>query len=394
MISLIMREKFTMDQIESARKMDTNGWIEIKGNPITKVGVFPYLGSSLGSEFEQDKIYMVYRPEEELKNPETINSFKLLPWTDDHPKKLLGNPEEGKEDPSLKGVAGVTGEDVFFQDGYLKANIKTFSNDLAEKINSGKKELSAGYKFVPLMQKGVHEGIEYAIVQTNIRGNHLSLVDSGRSGADVSVLDKSDEEKNMPDLEKAIEEDVSLSDVVKKLAELADNMSDVKDRMDKMEKYDAKDQDEDEDEEEVQQVHVDIDSHKEEDDEEEEEVIKEKDVEDEEEKEKNMKVGMDSLKKELFAEFAKREKLVKSLTGMIGVFDASDMTASQVASYGIKKLGLNCKKGQEQVVLDAYLAGQRSIKKSIQSVALDQSDYTVASDTPDFVSFINNGGEL
>jgi len=386
---MIMSEKFTMDQIESARKMDTNGWIEIKGNPITKVGVFPYLGSSLGSEFEQDKIYMVYRPEEELKDPETINSFKLLPWTDDHPQKLLGNPQDGNEDPLLKGVAGVTGEDVYFEDGYLKSNIKTFSHDLSEKIKQGKKELSAGYKFVPLMQKGVYKGIDYAIVQTNIRGNHLSLVDSGRSGADVSVLDKSDkEDKDMPDLEKAIEEDVSLSDIVKKLAELSETMADVKDRMDK---YDAKDQDgdEDKDEDEDQQVHVDIDSHKDEDEDEE---MPEKDVEDEDQKQKDVKMG--SLKKELFAEFAKREKLVKSLTGMIGVFDASDMTASQVASYGIKKLGLNCKKGQEQVVLDAYLAGQRSIKKSIQSVALDQSDYTHSSSTPDFVSFINNGGEL
>jgi len=32
---------------ESKRVKDFNGWYEIKENPLTKVGVFPYLGSKL-----------------------------------------------------------------------------------------------------------------------------------------------------------------------------------------------------------------------------------------------------------------------------------------------------------------------------------------------------------
>ena len=32
----------------SARQTDLNGFIEVKGNPISKVGVFPYLGAQLG----------------------------------------------------------------------------------------------------------------------------------------------------------------------------------------------------------------------------------------------------------------------------------------------------------------------------------------------------------
>lgn len=68
---------------KSARIKDSNGWIEIKGNPISKTGVFDYLGSSIGAP-DAGKIYKVYRPESALNNEETINSFKLLPWIDDH----------------------------------------------------------------------------------------------------------------------------------------------------------------------------------------------------------------------------------------------------------------------------------------------------------------------
>ena len=75
----------------SARNYDANNWPEIKGNPLSKVGVFPYLGKQIDSSLEPDKVYMVYRPEEELSNPGCIESFKLIPWTDEHPSRLLGS---------------------------------------------------------------------------------------------------------------------------------------------------------------------------------------------------------------------------------------------------------------------------------------------------------------
>lgn len=90
------------DENASAREYDINGWAEIKGNPISKVGVFPYLGSQIDKSLIPDKIYQVYRPMEELNNPETINSFKLVPWTDEH--EMLGKgmtPAEKKVSMAL-----------------------------------------------------------------------------------------------------------------------------------------------------------------------------------------------------------------------------------------------------------------------------------------------------
>lgn len=162
---------------------DHNGWFEVKGNPISKVGVFPYLGSQIGAP-DPSKIYMVYRPAEELAHPETIDSFKLLPWIDDH--AMLGDAFTPAEQ---KGVSGVIGEDVYFEDPYLRANIKAFSGSMRHKINGGKIQLSPGYRCIYSPESGVFDGAEYQYVQRNIRGNHLALVDQGRTGPDVSVLD-------------------------------------------------------------------------------------------------------------------------------------------------------------------------------------------------------------
>ena len=104
---------------------DINGYVEIIDNPISKVGVFQYSGAQIDDGVAQsNKIYNVYRPEEELNNQECISSFKLVPWTDDH--EMLGSYDKGLMPADQKGVHGVTGENVYYDksDGYLKSNLK------------------------------------------------------------------------------------------------------------------------------------------------------------------------------------------------------------------------------------------------------------------------------
>jgi hypothetical protein len=62
------------------RITDSNGWFEVKRNPLSRVGVFPYSARSVGLEgVDADNVVRVLRPEEELSSPECIESFKLLP---------------------------------------------------------------------------------------------------------------------------------------------------------------------------------------------------------------------------------------------------------------------------------------------------------------------------
>ena len=166
------------------RTYDNNGWLEVKDNPISKVGVFDYLGAEIGAP-EPDRIYKVFRPPEELGSEETIKSFRLTPFIVDH--EMLGKNATPAE---KKGIQGVIGENVYFEHPYLRGNIKIFSDAALSDISSGKIDLSPGYRSrYDFDNPGVYEGEAYEVVQRHLRGNHLALVDEGRTGADVAVQD-------------------------------------------------------------------------------------------------------------------------------------------------------------------------------------------------------------
>lgn len=175
--------------MDSSRQADVNGWIEIKDNPISKAGVFEYYGRQIDATLDADRKYKVLRSEKELSRPETINSFKLVPWIDEH--VMLGPSDSGMVAPEVKGIEGVTGETVYFDtaSGKLKSNIKVFSNNLDELIAGGKRELSLGYRCKYKISAGNWNGQQYDVEQYDIRGNHLALVKEGRMGPDVAVLD-------------------------------------------------------------------------------------------------------------------------------------------------------------------------------------------------------------
>ncbi len=162
---------------------DENGFILIKDNPISKSGVFPYLGKNISPDLEPEKVYMVYRPESELNNPETIESFKLAPWIPFH--EMLGDKYTNAEEV---GVQGVTGEDVYFKDGTLFSNLKLFGNNLKTAIKNGLKELSCGFGCTWQVVSGTTpDGQHYDAIQKRIRGNHLASVPNGRMGKEVAV---------------------------------------------------------------------------------------------------------------------------------------------------------------------------------------------------------------
>lgn len=167
----------------SNRQTDVNGFLLVRDNPISKVGVFPYLGREIGAP-EPDRVYQVYRPEEELRRPETIQSFNLLPFIDEH--EFLGADGTPAE---KKGVQGTTGENAAFDFPYLKNNIRVYSEFMKNLIERGKIELSPSYRCEYEFTPGAFDGQKYDAIQRNIRGNHLALVKEGRTGPDVAVQD-------------------------------------------------------------------------------------------------------------------------------------------------------------------------------------------------------------
>lgn len=169
---------------ESKRSYDWNGFMEVKDNPISKIGVYPYLGSEIPGAEDPDKIYHVYRPAEELSSVAAIDSFKNKPLIDNHEIiGIHGMPAE------RKGIQGNIGEKVYFDSPYLRGNIVIHSTAAQSLINNGKTELSPCYGCDWVKESGVFEGKEYQYVQRNLRAQHLALVEEGRTGPDVAVQD-------------------------------------------------------------------------------------------------------------------------------------------------------------------------------------------------------------
>ena len=318
------------------RDYDTNGWFEIKDNPLSVVGVYPYMGRSISADCIQDRLYGVYRPESELSSQDCIDSFKLIPWIDDH--VMLGNEDAGLTPSEQKGVQGVIGQDVYFDGTTLKGNIKVFSEAMANLIANGKKELSCGYRCRYEYAPGTFNGEHYDYVQREIRGNHLALVENGRMGPDVAVLDHLTFTIDSQEFTQMMTKDTE-----------------------------SKKDDKIEDEEKDETVY---DSEEEKADEEVEKAVKDEDEDEDKDDEKKSGMDVAEVARLVQKSIAKQSKLYDTLSAHVGAFDHSEMDLDKMAKYGCKKLGLEVGKESRVPFLEAYLLGKGA---AAPVVAMDTS---------------------
>ncbi|MCX5617052.1 DUF2213 domain-containing protein, partial [Bombella sp. TMW 2.2559] len=82
-------------------------------------------------------------------------------------------------------TVGATMDNARFESPYLKVGMVIFDGTTIQRIQSGaQRELSCGYAYDADMTPGTYEGKPYDGRMTNIRGNHVALVDRGRAGPD------------------------------------------------------------------------------------------------------------------------------------------------------------------------------------------------------------------
>lgn len=354
---------------DSARILDGNGWFEIKGNPIAKAGVMPYSAAQIqapGWEQNPNKIYMVLQPPEELADPECIQSFRLVPWVDEHTN--LGPIENGLTPAEKKGIQGIVGEEVFFDGEYLRANIKAFSESFADEINSGKKELSIGYRAQFEFTPGVWNGQKYDAIKRHIRGNHLALVGEGRCGPDVAVFDhmtfdKQGAENMAEQQESGGGGELTLKEVGEMLAKIVPVVGEIQGYLAKLKPLEAAEHPE------LAGDKVGDDSDKKPTDPK--AVTPPAPVQIGDSKEfKALQAQVAALAKRdtkaVLSEVARRDKLANAVSTVIGVFDHAEMTLAEVGKYSAQKLGLQCGDGAEVTAVEAYLQGASHVAKPVQ----------------------------
>ena len=350
-------------------KEDENGYVKFENIPLSKAGVFPYLGAQLPKSLGlmPDQVYQVYRPESELNNPETIESFRGVPWYNKH---VMTGDQFGVA-PEEVGVYGSTGDNIEYRDGSLVGNLHLFAKTLKESIKAGLKELSCGFACVYELVSGVSPtGEKYDIIQKEIRGNHLASVPEGRMGSEVSVA--------MDQLTFSIDELNEAKDggITMTLEEILAALKELKPSLDQMNAIQealgslgtpsepVADADYAAEDEEVEAVAED---------------------EDEDEDEDKPESGMDaavvssllktvkSLQSEvaklkgsamderaIMTQINKRNELGSQLSSVVGSFNYQEKTLDEVAKYGAKTLGIACDSGQEVAAVRAFLQGRKN----------------------------------
>lgn len=167
-------------------ELTPNGYLPIPAR-IARDGVQEYLAIELGGLFpdrEWDSIVRVYRPPEEVFAPDALASFNRLPVTNNHPWDDV-NAANWKEH-----AVGMT-EGLAFRDGnYVAHTLLITDAGAVNDVQRGRRELSAGWSFIPDMSPGVTPGGEtYDLVAREIRGNHIAIVDAARCGPECRAGD-------------------------------------------------------------------------------------------------------------------------------------------------------------------------------------------------------------
>lgn len=362
---------------QDAALADMNGWKEFSDNPISRVGVFPYSGQQIvvnGMELEANKIYNVLRPEDELSNPETIDSFKLVPWIAGH--TMLGDNYTPAE---KKGIGGVVGERVYYKDGVLYGNLKMFSSGHASLIDQGLKDLSLGYRCTYEYAPGVFDGQQYDFVQRNIRGNHVATVPEGRMGPTVAVrdsftfdaketaimADEKDTGENqvqkldlkamtLPELLSLMEQ---LGPIIKEMQDAAAAAGGTPAEPAAVDTTSTTDKDEEADAE-AERLG------------EEARIAQEKKDREDERKGELAAVAEDAAVLTM-RKLGERDALARKIAPLVGVFDHSAMTAGEVAKYGCSKLGIAVAKGQDAATLLAGYMAAANRRAAPAAAAMD-----------------------
>jgi hypothetical protein len=129
-----------------------------------------------------------FRSDDEVGAAPSLESYGLKPMADDHPPVFITAANYREFAVGSCGQDAVLLEDlVEGPDGhrhrYVQLTVLIGDLETLRKIRRGKLELSAGYTTVTVADDGVDSnGQRYQYRQTQIRINHLALVDRGRAG--------------------------------------------------------------------------------------------------------------------------------------------------------------------------------------------------------------------
>lgn len=159
-----------------------DGYLVVDARIARANNVQRYLGSEVGKP--ELPFVDVFRPESEVFSTDALASFAHRPVTDDHPKEAV------TKDNWKQLARGQTDGDIRRDGDFVRVPLMVADGEAIQKVQDGKRELSAGYTCDLKWEKGTApNGQTYDAVQTNIRANHVAIVQRGRAGKDCRIGD-------------------------------------------------------------------------------------------------------------------------------------------------------------------------------------------------------------
>ncbi len=170
--------------VRGESELTQEGFIKAKAI-VTRCGVFLYKNAD-------GTVRSELRHPDDVLVPESLESMKMIPVVNGHPPERLVNADNAK-----RLSVGYTGELVENDMPYIIANMVVTDKEVVDQIKTKKKnELSLGYTVDLIPDSGMYNGEPYEWRQTNIRYNHLALVDEARAGPEARIaLDGNDAEE-------------------------------------------------------------------------------------------------------------------------------------------------------------------------------------------------------
>ena len=156
---------------------------------IARSGTQDYFGYEWGMKGEDaQKRFTVYRPEEEVFSKESMESFANTVATNDHPPVFV-NPENAKD-----YQVGYTGDNITREGDLMLAKLIITDAATIKDIQKGKRQISNGYSHALDFTPGIaKDGTPYDAIQSDIVGNHISIVEKARCGPTCNVNDSNPE---------------------------------------------------------------------------------------------------------------------------------------------------------------------------------------------------------
>jgi hypothetical protein len=162
-------------------RVSDGGYLEAFAKTV-RTGCQTYLGAEVGKP--ELSTVTVYRDEREVFSKDSLESFRLIPVTIDH-------PPGGVSAKNWRNVArGTTGAEVLRDGEYLRLGLRVKDEAAVAEVRSGKCQLSAGYRCELQWGDGIApDGTHYQARQVGIVADHIAIVSDGRAGPQCRIGD-------------------------------------------------------------------------------------------------------------------------------------------------------------------------------------------------------------